>query len=78
MVIRYPVKVVICERKLYIDGTFRTAPRNFDQVYIINAIHHGTCKLSLFNFKDLKTQILLKLMNFFHCNRFTGGVCTTS
>lgn len=59
------LKLLFASKKLYMDGTFSTAPPNFDQVYIINAIHHGTCKLSLFNFKDLKTQILLKLMNFF-------------
>lgn len=35
--------------KLYMDGTFASAPSYFDQLYIIHAIHHETCKLILFN-----------------------------
>jgi len=35
--------------KLYMDGTFSTAAPYFDQVYIIHAIHHETCKLFLFS-----------------------------
>jgi hypothetical protein len=31
--------------KLYMDGTFSTSPPNFHQVYIIQAIHHDSCKL---------------------------------
>ena len=35
--------------KLYMDGTFATAPPHFNQVYIIHAIHHESCKLFIFN-----------------------------
>jgi hypothetical protein len=31
------------------DGTFSTSSINFKQVFIIEAVFHGTCKLSLFN-----------------------------
>lgn len=34
--------------KLYMDGTFSTAPPNFEQVYIIQVIHHETCELLYF------------------------------
>lgn len=33
---------------LYMDGTFCTAPPYFDQVYIIQVIHHETCELFTF------------------------------
>ncbi|CAF3352145.1 unnamed protein product [Rotaria sp. Silwood1] len=29
--------------RLHMDGTFSSAPPNFDQVFVIQAIHHGTC-----------------------------------
>jgi hypothetical protein len=35
--------------KLFMDGTFSSAPPYFNQVYIIHAIHHETCKLFFFN-----------------------------
>ena len=31
--------------QLHMDGTFCTAPPHFEQVFIIQAIRHGTCKL---------------------------------
>jgi hypothetical protein len=36
-------------QKLHMDGTFCTSPPNFNQVFIIQAISYGTCKLTLFN-----------------------------
>ena len=45
--------------KLYMDGTFATAPPHFDQVYIIHAIHHGSCKL-FFQLNILNHLILIK------------------
>ena len=30
--------------QVHMDGTFCTTPPHFDQVFIIQAIHHGTCK----------------------------------
>ena len=32
---------------VHLDGAFSTALPNFNQVYIIQAIHHGTCKIVL-------------------------------
>ena len=43
------LKLLFESERLYMDGTFSTAPPNFDQVYIIHAIHHGTCKPSSSN-----------------------------
>lgn len=37
--------------QVHMDGTFCTTPPQFDQVFIIQAIHHGTCKL--FSFDDI-------------------------
>ncbi|CAF4268581.1 unnamed protein product, partial [Rotaria sp. Silwood2] len=37
------LKLMFDSEKLYMDGTFSTAPPNFDQVYIIQVIHHETC-----------------------------------
>ncbi|CAF3133772.1 unnamed protein product [Rotaria sp. Silwood2] len=36
------LKLMFDSEKLYMDGTFSTAPPNFDQVYIIQVIHHET------------------------------------
>ncbi|CAF1304862.1 unnamed protein product [Rotaria sordida] len=35
--------VDILRERLHMDGTFCTSPPNFNQVFIIQAIHHGTC-----------------------------------
>lgn len=35
-------------QRLHMDGTFSTSPKSFEQVFIIQAIHHGTCKLSIY------------------------------
>ncbi len=43
------LKLLFDNEKLYMDGTFSTTPPNFDQVYIIQVIHHETCKLYLFH-----------------------------
>ncbi|CAF4748087.1 unnamed protein product, partial [Rotaria sp. Silwood2] len=35
--------------RLHMDGTFSSSPAHFDQVFIIQAIHHGSCKLYLWD-----------------------------
>ncbi|CAM2727523.1 unnamed protein product [Rotaria socialis] len=37
------LKLLFDSEKLYMDGTFSTTPQNFEQVYIIQVIHHDTC-----------------------------------
>jgi hypothetical protein len=43
------LKLLFDSDKLYMDGTFATSPPNFDQVYIIQALHHESCKLFRFS-----------------------------
>ncbi|CAF1547891.1 unnamed protein product, partial [Adineta ricciae] len=38
------LKLLFDSDKLYMDETFSTSPPNFDQVYIIQAIHHESSK----------------------------------
>jgi hypothetical protein len=42
------LKLLFDSHTLHMDGTFCTSPPNFEQVFIIQAIYDGTCKLSLF------------------------------
>ena len=44
-------------QRLHMDGTFCTTPPNFEQVFIIQAILHGTCKLYIFNKIYLNIEI---------------------
>jgi hypothetical protein len=37
-------------QKLHMDGTFSTAPPHFEQVFIIQAFLHGSCKLTSFHY----------------------------
>ncbi|CAF4668798.1 unnamed protein product [Rotaria sp. Silwood2] len=37
------LKLLFNSEKLYMDGTFATSPPDFDQVFIIQSILHGTC-----------------------------------
>ena len=39
--------------KLHMDGTFSTCPPQFDQVFIIQAFLHGSCKLNSFDYLSL-------------------------
>lgn len=39
--------------KLHMDGTFSTAPPQFDQVFIIQAFLHGSCQLNSFAYFSL-------------------------
>lgn len=41
------LNILFDSERLHMDGTFATAPPNFNQVFIIQAFLHGTCKLSL-------------------------------
>ncbi len=36
-------------QKLHMDGTFSTSPPNFEQVFIVQAFLHGSCKLTSFH-----------------------------
>ncbi|CAF1362499.1 unnamed protein product [Rotaria sordida] len=37
------LKLLFNSERLHMDGTFSSAPPNFDQVFVIQAIHHETC-----------------------------------
>lgn len=39
------LKLLCDSQSLYKDATFATSPPNFDQVFIIQSLLHGTCKL---------------------------------
>lgn len=55
------LKLLFSSRRFHMDGTFCTPPWNFEQVFIIQAIYHGTCKLSPF-------YKIFKCSNFFDPN----------
>ncbi|CAF1309239.1 unnamed protein product [Rotaria sordida] len=44
------------------DGTFCTAPPNFDQMFIIQAISHGTCVYKNVQSRDLSSTYLDNIM----------------
>ena len=68
------LKLLFASERLYMDGTFSTAPPNFDQVYIIHALHHGICKSSSSNLTYGNPTRGIS----FRFNRFTDGVCIAS
>ncbi len=44
------LNVLFDSQKLHMDGTFSTAPPQFDQVFIIQAFLHGSCRLNSFHY----------------------------
>jgi hypothetical protein len=72
------LKLLFDSPRLYMDGTFGTAPPHFEQVFIIQSILHGSCKLFLFDkirwyYYSLHTNAIL-----FHFDRCTCLVCAAS
>ncbi|CAF4218278.1 unnamed protein product [Rotaria sp. Silwood2] len=50
--------------RLHMDGTFSSSPAHFDQVFIIQAIHHGSCVPVVHSLlPDRKTSNYLYLFN---------------
>lgn len=43
------LRLLFDSQRLHMDGTFCTTPPHFEQVFIIQAILHGTCKIYTFS-----------------------------
>ncbi|CAF3522849.1 unnamed protein product [Rotaria sp. Silwood2] len=60
--------LLFASEKLFMDGTFATAPPYFEQLYIIHAIHHDSCIPVVYAaLPDRKTTTYLYLFHVLFC-----------
>ncbi|CAF1401753.1 unnamed protein product [Adineta ricciae] len=58
------LRLLFNSERLHMDSTFSTSPPHFEQVFIIQSIHHGTCVPAVYAFlPGRKAQTYLYLFN---------------